>query len=74
MVKGINNKDPSTYHKVDQTSTTDNAPNWLDNKNNKVTKRDNDCKVDSLLKGNWIYKFLKPRKQRPIMYKETYKR
>ena len=54
MDKGTNNQDPSTYHKIDQTNTTDIAPNRLDNRTNKVIKTDNGCKIDSSRKENWI--------------------
>ena len=71
--KEDNNQDPSTCHKIDLTSKTDRLPKWIDNKSNKVSRRDNGCKVDSSRKENWIYKFLKLRKQRPIMNKGTTK-
>ena len=71
--KEDNNQDPSTCHKIDLTSKPDRLPKWIDNKSNKVTRRDNGCKVDSSRKENWNFKFLKPRKQRPIMNKGTTK-
>ena len=73
MDKGTNNQDPSTYHKIDQTNTTDIAPNRLDNRTNKVIKTDNGCKIDSSQRGDWIYKRRRLRKQRLIMYKGTAK-
>ena len=71
--KGTNNQDPSTFHKIDQSCTTEIAPNKLDGKTNQAIKIDSGCKVDSSQRGGWIYKYRKLRNQRLIVYKGTAK-
>ena len=61
MDKGTNSSDPTTNHQIDQTSITETAPNKLDSRINKATRIDNDCKVESLQRGDWTYKNHKQR-------------
>ena len=74
MDKGTNSSDPTTNHQIDQTSITETAPNKLDSRINKATRIDNDCKIESSQREDWIYNYRKLRNPRLVMYKRTVKR